>query len=165
MNFCRRRERWKNHLDTVDNDILEQYEDRMLQGDASLCRYTLKPRRVLPVLACGLLVLKPLLMCICSAAILAPPVFETHEPSFDSTVEECNNVAEGDFLPKKREKTHAIWFDVPNRGGIGMLHVAKRKCPEIMFRYLNHLCKASGKEGWVFPTIEDDKLQSPAKVM
>ncbi len=106
-----------------------------------------------------------LLMCIRSAAILAPPVFETHEPSFDSTVEECNDVAEGDFLPKKREKTHAVWFDVPNRGGIGMLHVAKRKCPEIMFRYLNHLCKASGKEGWVFPTIEDDKLQSPSKVM
>ncbi len=100
-----------------------------------------------------------------SAAILAPPVPDTLEPALGTTIQEHDQVSGEDFLPKKRERNHAIWFDVPNRGGIGMLHVAKRKCPEIMFKYLNHLSKEDGREGWVFPTVEDDKLQSPAQVI
>ena len=106
-----------------------------------------------------------LLIILCSAAILAPPISE-REPALDVAIAECESgVANDDFLPRKREKGHAIWFDVPNRGGIGMIHVAKRKCPEIMFRYLNHLSKEEGRRGWLFPSKGDDKLTSPAKVI
>ena len=102
-----------------------------------------------------------LLIILCSAAILAPPVSEEREPALDVAIAECESgVANDDFLPRKREKGHAIWFDVPNRGGIGMIHVAKRKCPEIMFRYLNHLSKEEGRKGWLFPS-----LTSPTKVI
>lgn len=110
-------------------------------------------------------VCQTLLIHICSAAILAPPDPGTREPTLGTTIDQHDQGSGDDFFPKKRERSHAIWFDVPNRGGIGMLHVAKRKCPEIMFRYLNHLSKEDGREGWLFPTIEDDKLQSPAQVM
>ncbi len=43
VNFSKRRERWKHHLDQVDLDIMEHYEERMRQGDASLCRCSLQP--------------------------------------------------------------------------------------------------------------------------
>ena len=106
-----------------------------------------------------------LLIILCSAAILAPPISE-REPALDVAIAECESgVANDDFLPRKREKGHAIRFDVPTRGGIGMIHVAKRKCPEIMFRYLNHLSKEEGRRGWLFPSKGDDKLTSPAKVI
>jgi hypothetical protein len=49
-----------------------------------------------------------------------------------------------------------------------MIHVAKRKCPQVMFRYLNHLSKEEGREGWSYHAIEHDKsndaLLSPTKV-
>jgi hypothetical protein len=38
VNFSKRRERWKHHLDTVDLKILEQYEQRTQHGDAALFR-------------------------------------------------------------------------------------------------------------------------------
>jgi hypothetical protein len=102
-----------------------------------------------------------------SAAILASPIIDG-EPALAPATAECDSAAVDEFFPKKRERTHAVWFDVPTRGGIGMIHVAKRKCPEVMFRYLNHLSKEEGREGWSFHAIEHDKsndaLLSPTKV-
>ncbi len=159
MNFCKRRERWKYHLDSVESDIFDQYERRVEHGDASLCRC--KSRIAAPAFTASNYINRCSLR---SAAILAPALSEV-EPVLDATSPEYDDVAGDIYLPKKRERHHAIWFDVPKRGGIGMLHVAKRKCPHIMFRYLNHLSKADGREGWVFPTGVDDKeLRSPTKV-
>ena len=158
MNFCKRRERWKYHLDSVESEIFDQYERRVERGDASLCRC--QSHDAAPAFIASISINR---FSLCSAAILAPPLSEG-EPVLDTTIPEDDDVAGDVFLPKKRERHHAIWFDVPNRGGIGMLHVAKRKCPHIMFRYLNHLSKADGREGWVFPNGVDDKLRSPTKV-
>ena len=105
-----------------------------------------------------------LLIILRSAAILAPPSISENEPVLDATIAECDNSAAEDFLPRKREKGQSIWFDVPIRGGIGMIHVSKRKCPEIMFRYLDHLSKVEGRKGWSFVSKEDGPLMSPAKV-
>ncbi len=116
------------------------------------------------VLAAALVALFTRIIFLRSAAILAPPIPES-EPALDITIDECDSGVADDFLPRKREKSHSIWFDVPNRGGIGMIHVAKRKCPEIMFRYLDYLSKEEGRGGWSFPAKLDDKLLSPAKVI
>ena len=99
-----------------------------------------------------------------SAAILAPPV-PSNGFELDTIASDCDHGDADDFVPKKRERNPAIWFDVPNRGGIGMIHVAKRKCPEIMFRYLNQLSQRDGREGWLFPTLEKDSCISPSKVI
>ena len=102
-----------------------------------------------------------------SAAILASPIIDG-EPALAPATVECDSAAVDEFFPKKRERNHAVWFDVPTRGGIGMIHVAKGKCPEVMFRYLNHLSKEEGREGWSLHAIEHDKsneaLLSPTKV-
>lgn len=154
VNFSKRRERWKHHLGQVDLEIMEQYEQRMQHGDACLCRFSLQTAFD----SCCLLTISR------SAAILAPPVSD-NEPALDIAIAECDySAAESEFLPRKREKGQSIWFDVPNRGGIGMIHVAKRKCPEIMFKYWDHLSKEQGRKGWCFPSQEDNKMLSPAKV-
>lgn len=44
VNFSKRRERWKHHLDSVDVEILDRYEQRIQDGDASLCRCVLQPK-------------------------------------------------------------------------------------------------------------------------
>lgn len=102
-----------------------------------------------------------------SAAILASPIIDG-EPALAPATDECDSAAVDEFFPKKRDRNHAVWFDVPTRGGIGMIHVAKRKCPQVMFRYLNHLSKEEGREGWSYRAIEHDKsndaLLSPTKV-
>ncbi len=97
-----------------------------------------------------------------SAAILASPIVDGEPASHGHVTAICDDGAVGDLYPKKRERSHAVWFDVPTRGGIGMIHVAKRNCPEIMFLYLNHLSKAEGREGWSYKP--NDALLSPTKV-
>jgi hypothetical protein len=113
-------------------------------------------------LLCALLVQLVILIHAFSAAILASPIVDG-EPVSKPVTSVCEDgAAVGDFYPKKRERSHALWFDVPTRGGIGMIHVAKRNCPEIMFLYLDHISKAEGREGW--SCKPNDALLSPTKV-
>ena len=104
------------------------------------------------------------MLIFCSAAILALPVSGS-EPTQDAiNAEEHDDDAADVFPPKKRDRR--IWFDVPTRGGCGMIHLTKRKCPEIMFKYLNHLSSAAGR-GWKFEQDEDDdvEVEPPIQVM
>ena len=99
---------------------------------------------------------------LCSAVILAFPACGSEPMQSALNAEECDDDAADVFLPKKRDRR--IWFDVPNRGGIGMIHMTKRKCPEIMFKYLDHQSREQGR-GWKFHMGEDNEAASPIQVM
>ena len=99
---------------------------------------------------------------LCSAVILAFPACGSEPMQSALNAEECDDDTADVFLPKKRDRK--IWFDVPVRGGIGMIHMTKRKCPEIMFKYLDHQSREQGR-GWKFHMGEDYEAASPIQVM